>query len=277
MNNKIYCSTGTMVGRDNGWNHRIFIDFGHEIEADGFELMMVKAYYEKLDRLVADATASGLFFGVIHAEKDIGLLLGGEEDDRKEALRLFRLNCSVGAAVGAEKIVLHLWSGKISDTCLSVNLGSLEALYAIAAEFGLLLLIENVPCVKNDPISNLTRVAVLHPGAKFVYDLRFGAFHEQNEEILSSGALSDGSIDHVHLSDYVGPPHDFASLRPILHLGQGIIGLSSLLPRIALLYHGTITLESPEILATGCGLDAINRDLAFIRRYFGQKTVGAKI
>ena len=267
MKNKLYCSTGTMVGRANGWNHRLFIENGKDIEADGFELMMVKAYYEKLDIVVRDCVKSGLYFGVIHAEKDIGYYLGGDEDDQVEALRLFRINCEVGKAIGAEKLVLHLWSGPRSDNDLAKNLLMLDALYEIADEYGIRLLIENVPCALNDPITNLKRVLERKSMAQFVYDVRFGAFHEQNDIILSSGALCDGRIDHIHVSDYEGPPHDFASLRPILHLGKGIIGMDTLLPKILRDYHGTLTLESPEILESGCAVDAINQDLAYIKKF----------
>ena len=35
-------------------------------------------------------------------------VLGGDEEDRKEALRLFRINCEAGRAIGAHKLVLHL-------------------------------------------------------------------------------------------------------------------------------------------------------------------------
>lgn len=268
MKNQIYCSTGTVVGRDNQWNHRLFTDYGKEIEADGFELMMVNAYYEKLPTVIADAKASGLFFGVIHAEKDIGLYLGGDEEDRREGLRLFDINCRVGCEIGAEKLVLHLWSGRRSDACLDNNLSALDALYEIAEGYGIRMLMENVPCAYRDPLTNLARVSMKRPDAAFVYDVRFGAFHEQNETILSSGALSDGRIDHLHVSDYVGPPHNFSSLRPIPHLGEGIIGLKTLLPRIAACYGGTVTLESPEILPDKCAYEVINRDLQFIRRYF---------
>ena len=267
MKNKLYCSTGTMVGRANGWNHRLFIENGKYIEADGFELMMVKAYYEKLATVLRDAEKSGLSFGVIHAEKDIGYYLGGDEEDRAEALRLFRINCEAGRAIGAEKLVLHLWSGPRSDNDLDKNLLMLDSLYDIAQEYGIRLLIENVPCALHDPITNLDRVLEKRPDAQFVYDVRFGAFHEQNDIILSSGALTDSRIDHIHISDYVGPPHDFSSLRPILHLGKGIIGMETLLPRILKDYHGTLTLESPEILEEGCAVDAINRDLLFIKRF----------
>ncbi len=267
MKNKLYCSTGTMVGRANGWNHRIFIENGKFIEADGFELMMVKAYYEKLSTVVHDAVKSGLYFGVIHAEKDIGFYLGGDDEDQAEALRLFCVNCETGRAIGAEKLVLHLWSGPRSDNDLARNLMMLDALYEIAERSRIRLLIENVPCALHDPIANLSRVLEKKQDAQFVYDVRFGAFHEQNERIVSSGALSDGRIDHIHISDYVGPPHDFASLRPILHLGKGIVGLEKLLPIIAEKYHGTLTLESPEILESGCAVDAINRDLAYVKRF----------
>ena len=257
-----------MVGRANNWNHRLFVQASGEIKACGYELMMVNAYYDKLSEVVRDAEVSKLPFGVIHAEKDIGFYLGGDEEDRQEALRLFRINCAVGRAVGAEKLVLHLWSGRRSDEALDKNLSVLSSLYEAAEEAGLLLLFENVPCAFHDPVTNLLRVKASRPDAKFVYDVRFGAFHEQNELIVSSGALESGDIAHLHISDYIVPAHDFSSLRPILHLGQGIIGLEALLPRIAARYTGSVTLESPEILVDSVAVDAINRDLDYIRRIF---------
>lgn len=268
MKQGLYCSTGTMVGRANTWNHRLFVDHSREIMADGYELMMVTAYYDKLSEVLSYAEKSALPFPVIHAEKDIGFYLGGDEEDRREALRLFKINCEAGRAIGAGKLVLHLWSGRRSDCDLSVNLSSLEALYEMAEAAGLLLLTENVPCAYYDPITNLTRVLKAHPAAKFVYDIRFGAFHEQNDAIISSGALENGLIGHIHVSDYVGPAHDFSSLRPIPHLGKGIIGVEALLSSIAKRYSGSVTLESPEILTDGVDAEAINRDLDFIRRAF---------
>lgn len=268
MKQPLYCSTGTMVGRANNWNHRLFVEYSGEIAADGYELMMVNAYYEKLTDLVSDAMKSRLPFGVIHAEKDIGFYLGGDEDDRKEALRLYGINCAVGKAVGAGKIVLHLWSGRRSDEFLERNLSVLDDLYELSEKAGLLLVIENVPCAFHDPITNLSRVKTARPDARFVYDVRFGAFHEQNRRIVSSGALEDGTVSHLHVSDYIGPPHDFSSLRPIPHLGEGIIGMEALLSEIAPRFSGSVTLESPEILVDRVAYDVINRDLLFIKRIF---------
>lgn len=268
MKQGLYCSTGTMVGRANLWNNRLFVDFSREIEADGYELMMVNAYYDRLSEVLKYSEKSELPFPVIHAEKDIGFYLGGDDEDRREGVRLFSVNCEAGRAIGAEKLVLHLWSGQRSDADLSRNLTALDELYEIAERAGLLLLCENVPCAHYDPIVNLSRVLEKKPEAQFVYDVRFGAFHEQNDVIVSSGALESGRIAHMHVSDYVGPPHHFSSLRPIPHLGEGIIGMESLLSEIAKRYNGTVTLESPEICADTVKYGAINRDLEFIRRVF---------
>ena len=268
MNNILYCSTGTMVGRDNGWNYRLFTERGGEIEADGFELMMVKPYYERLRELVSAIEKCGLYFGSIHAEKDIGIYLAGQNPgDTEEGFRLFALNCNVGSAIGASKLVLHLWSGRVSDTRLSSNISCLDRLFEIAGENSLELLIENVPSVESDAFSNLCRVSASRPDAGFVYDVRFGAFHAQNEEIVSSGWLENGRIRHLHISDYTGPSGDFSSLRPILHPGQGIAGLEKLLPEIFSVYHSTVTLESPDIHPEGFDASVINRDMDFIRKY----------
>lgn len=272
MNNVIYCSTGTMVGRANGWNYRLFTERGREIAADGFELMMVNAYYDEIGPLLSAIEKSGLFFGSIHAEKDIGIYLAGRQPgDTEQAMRLFRINCEVGRAIGAEKLVLHLWSGHVSDTRFCENLACLDRLYDIAREHSLRLLIENVPSVRSDAFSNLKRVADIRSDAGFVYDVRFGAFHSQNEEIIKSGWLESGRIEHLHISDYVGPAGDFSSLRPILHPGQGIIGLDRLLPRIFAVYDSTVTLESPDIHEEGFDADVINGDLEFIRKYSSSK------
>ena len=51
MNKKILCSTGTLVGRANGFDHTLIARYGGSVCADGFELMMLKAYYDCLDEV----------------------------------------------------------------------------------------------------------------------------------------------------------------------------------------------------------------------------------
>ena len=49
----LLCSTGTLVGRANGYDHTLVVRRAREIEADGFELMFVAAFYDKHCRIIA--------------------------------------------------------------------------------------------------------------------------------------------------------------------------------------------------------------------------------
>ncbi len=268
MNNKIYVSSGTMVGRINNYNYRIFTESAKELWADGFELMMVHAYYPILSEVCAEIDRVGAKIAVVHAEKDIGGFLSERDSEiLKKAFADFEVNCRVGSYFGSEKIVFHLWSAPSSDTCFENNLSALPYLYEIADRYSIELLIENVPCVKRDPFTNLSEIHEKYPHVRFIFDTRFGAFHEQTDKFLSSGWLSSGKIAHMHFSDYTGPAHDFTSLRPIPHLGQGLVGFDRIMPIISEKYHGSITLESPEIHEHDTNIEKINKDLKYIRKW----------
>ncbi|MBQ2251675.1 MAG: sugar phosphate isomerase/epimerase [Clostridia bacterium] len=268
MNNKIYCSSGTMVGRINNYNYKLFTESVRDIEADGFELMMVAPYYSVLSELICAIERSGASIPVVHAEKDIGEAFAETDRDiLKRAFDTFETNCRVGKHLGSQKIVLHLWSGPVSDSFFENNLTALPYLYEIADKYSLELLVENVPCVKRDPFTNLSEIAEKYPRVKFIFDTRFGAFHEQTDKFLSSEWLTSGKIHHMHFSDYVGPARDFRSLRPIPHLGYGLVGFDSIMPTISEKYHGSITLESPELHADGPIIEKINADLDYIKKW----------
>ncbi|MBE6608079.1 MAG: sugar phosphate isomerase/epimerase [Ruminococcaceae bacterium] len=268
MNNKIYCSSGTMVGRINNYNYNLFTENIKEIEADGFELMMVAAYYPVLSELISAIEKTGANIPVVHAEKDIGEAFAETDRDiLSKAFDAFETNCRVGKHLASEKIVLHLWSGLVSDSFFKNNLAALPYLYDIAAKYSLELLIENVPCTTADPFSNLSAIDEKYPHVNFIFDTRFGAFHEQTDKFLSSEWLTNGKIRHMHFSDYVGPAHDFRSLRPIPHLGCGLVGFDSIMPVISEKYHGSITLESPELHAEGPDTEKLNNDLRYIKKW----------
>ncbi len=268
MNNKIYVSTGTMVGRINNYSYKIFTENAKDINADAFELMMVHAYYPILSEVCAEIDRVGAKIAVIHAEKDIGGFLSEKDPEiLKKAFADFELNCKVGAHLGAKKIVFHLWSAPSSDTCFENNLASIPYLCEITDKYSIELLIENVPCMKRDPFTNLSEIDAKYPDIKFIFDTRFGAFHEQTHKFLSSDWLSNGKIAHMHFSDYIGPAHDFRSLRPIPHLGQGLVGFDRIMPIISGKYHGSITLESPEIHEHDTNIEKINKDLKYIRKW----------
>ncbi len=272
MNNKIFCSTGTIVGRANGFNYRLFTDNHREIVSDGFELMMVHAYYPILSDLSREIERSGANIEVLHAEKDIGgLLTQNDPDAIKKALSDFEINCALAENIGAEKVVFHLWSAPHSDRFFDKNLTHLPYFVEISEKHRVTLLIENVPCATGDPYSRLCEIEAKYPDVRFIFDTRFGAFHEQTDKFLESEWIGSGKIAHMHFSDYTGPSHTFSSLRPIPHLGDGIVGFDRIMPIISGKYNGSITLESPEIRCDASGIDKINRDLDYIRKNTAKK------
>ncbi len=269
---KIYVSSGTIVGRINGFNHKLFIESAPYLECDGFEFMIFPTFFEKCKSVMGDLERAGLSIPITHADKDIGKYLScSEEGYRERAICEFNKNCEVAKLLGSKKIVLHLWGDLVSDRFIENNFSCLYELADAANKHSVKLLIENVPCAVKNPYFHLCRAANEYPNIKFVFDSRFSAFHMQHALFLESGWFENGRIDHVHISDYIGPSGDFASLRPIPHLGEGIAELDWLLNKIKNIYDGTYTLESPEMHADFTCIDKINKDLEFIKSRVGKK------
>lgn len=266
MNNKVLCSTGAYIGQKNGFDHKLIPVYASELRCDGLELMMLHAWYDDIDGRAAYLAKSGTRFDVIHSDKEIGVLLSRNEDgDTAEALRLFEISCRTGQTVGAEKLVLHLWGGYGTDSRIGYNISMLDRLFEISQRFGLCITIENIPCGSQDPLTHWASIKSQYPEARFIFDTRFGAFHRQLNEVFSRPWFEDGSIAHMHISDFIGPPGDFTKLRPILFPKEGIAGFETLLPRIKSVYHGSITLESPAIEKDGrVDIDKINSAFNFI-------------
>ncbi len=266
---KIYVSTGTMVGRINDYNYKIFTDNAPYIDCDGFEFMVFPTFFDRYEEVTSALERSGRRFPVTHADKDIGKYLSCFETGyREKAMTEFEKNCRAAARLGSQRIVLHLWGDMPSDKYIDNNISCLDCLLEISGKYSLRLLVENVPCVMHDPYSNLLKIERKYPDITFVYDTRFSAFHSQHEVFLNSGWFENGRIEHIHVSDFAGPELNFGSLRPIPHLGKGIAKLSELLPKISRVYNGTYTLESPEMHPDCTYPDLINKDVEFIRKTF---------
>lgn len=266
MNNKILCSTGAYIGRENGFDHTLIPEIAKELDCEGLELMMLRAWYDDLEGRAAYLAKSGARFEVIHSDKEIGTLLSnGDAADAEEAIRLFELSCRTGATVGAKKLVLHLWGGWGTDKQVDYNIAALDKLLETARRYEIKMVIENVPCAVCDPLTHWRTIEKLYPEAEFIFDTRFGAFHKQLDEIFDCPWFGSGKIKHMHISDFVGPPGDFKKLRPIPLPGDGIINFNELLPKIKNAYNGSITLESPAINADGSvNTSALNAALAYI-------------
>lgn len=272
----LYCSTGAIIGRVNGYNYRhilrVMPPLCDGVPLDGLELMMLPAYLDRLDEMAREFALAGLHFPIIHADKDVGTWLstGAAQNDAalcRKALDLWATNCEMGQRIGAGQIVLHLWGGLDSDAHLDGNLRALDSMRRRAAESGLEVLIENVPCTTADPITNLTTIHAAFPDQRYVFDTRFASFHRQLDSLTATPWLIGDRLAHVHISDLRdGAERDFSRLRPILHPGEGGIDFPALLADlIARGYAGTVTLESPVMSEAGIDDARLGASLRLLR------------
>ncbi len=282
---KLYVSTGTMVGKSNGYDYRRALG---EISVlrekglcDGLELMMLRFYYDKIDALCHAVKQSGNSPALIHCEKDVGSLLSRAAQQQKsgereqamvlwnEAKELFSLNCTVGEKLRIPRMALHLWGGIESDGYIEYNVEKWETLQRIAGEHGLRLLCENVPSNRKDPLYNWHRLLPCLGDGGLVFDTRFAKLHEQIGQILTDEAIIP-YVEHVHISDFAGSYREFTALRPILHPGEGSVDfeeVARLLEKID--YRGSVTLESPVMQGEELDIPKIENTLSYLRRCFG--------
>ena len=269
--NKIYCSTGTLVGRVCNYDYTLIKKHLPRLYEDGIidgmEFMMIPFYYDVLDKVISTVIDSGVPSPIIHCEKDVGVLLSDCEDEStRRAFELFKINCEAGEKIGAQKMVFHLWGGPKSDAHVEYNISFLEKFIKIANDFGFKLLIENIPCTTYSGLENWRKIKSFLPQIEFIFDSRFGAFHDEINEILADELWK--FVSHIHISDYSSFPRDFSKIRPILHPGEGVVDFDSL---FAMLlensYSGTFTLESPVMIPNGADIEKLKSSLLFIKNY----------
>jgi len=267
MEKKILCSTGTIVGRANGFDHTLIARYGKEICADGLELMMLKAYYGNFAEVARSTERSGLPVETIHFEKDITSLLGlGDEEDRREGLRLFAENVDMAQTVGARAAVFHLWDGRFDEAHLQNGIARLDALYEICDRRSVELFIENVPC-RTSPYEAVLRIAEKFPHSRFTFDTRHADFLGETTRFFESG-IWQKRIGHLHVSDHCGltAPGMWGVTRPIVHPGEGKIDFEALFEAMPPYDGTTVALESPVMLPDGThDLEKLNRTLSFLR------------
>ena len=268
MKKNILCSTGTIVGKANGFDYRLILRYRDEICADGFELMMLKAYYDRLGDVRKTVEKAGIPVYTIHFEKDITALLGlGDEDDLREGLRIFTENADMAQAVGAKGAVFHLWDGRFDRNHLSKGISLLETLYEICEKRGLELLVENVPC-RISPYESVLEISERYPNARFTFDTRHADIIGETARFTES-RIWKTKTGHLHVSDHCGQtvPGMWGVTRPILHPGEGKIDFYTLFASMPPYDGETVTLESPVMLPDGThDLNKLNRSLSFIRR-----------
>lgn len=266
--NEVYCSTGTVVGHVTGFDHTVIFRelprICDETGVDGIEHVVTPAFYDDPGENTRAITRSGLRCAVLHADKRIGVLLSrGGDDNARESMRLWRINCELSRTLECTRSVLHLWGSPESDTNFSYNASFMDEILDIADEYGVQPLIENIPCVALDPLSRWRELEKYRCG--FIYDVRFGQLHGQNPEILASDYMKSGRISHMHISDFGGGYREFSAIRPILHPNEGKVDFPALFRGLrGAGYRGTFTLESPVMSADGLDLDKLTRTLSWL-------------
>jgi sugar phosphate isomerase/epimerase len=265
MNNPIYLSTGAFTGRKNGRNHNLALEFAGQLHCDGYEFLIFEDFHDKFNNIISEYKRAGLNIPVIHAEKAIGDLLGGDEAAYRKAIELFKLNCAVGELLGSGKIVIHAWGYPASDRNPDQTIERIAEFIAAAAQYGLDLLVENIPCECGSPLAFLKRISSVYPGLHFVIDTRHAQFHGELETTLGSDIMY--SVRHIHISEYSGGYKDWSRLSAAEQPGTGGIDWPMFFDRLrALRYPYSLTLEAASILEKGVDTETLNRSLDFVSR-----------
>ena len=263
---KYYCSTGTFIGRINGRNHRLIIDYGPYIDCDGFEFMMMDTWYDSIECILDDVRASGLSFPVFHADKRTGDMISSLPDDEfAQCVELWKKNMDYAARLGSKKTVCHIWGRPDSDEDPMRIFERVQSLRQISRSFGIDLLSENNACWYGSPLDHLYDYVNLDPSFGVIIDTRAAQFHRELETICRCDAIWN-NIRHIHISDMHGDYKQWGAMYPIYAPGQGDIDFRRFFASLAKHgYDGTITLESPAALPDRVDCETLNSFLAYIR------------
>lgn len=266
---KILCSTGALIGRPNNRDYTLIKEFAPRLACDGFEFMMYSTWYNQVDKLINELLNMKLDFPVMHCEKHIGEDLGRNEDGNfQTAKEKFKINCEIAGAIGAKKMVMHLWDGQYSDSTIENNIKGYEQISNIADQYGIELLIENVVCNHNSPMEHWIELLKEYPNIKFIFDTKMAAFHCQLEEMYmkDNKYLWDKHIKHLHVNDYAGGYKDWNNLRT-LPINYGNIDFEKFFMFLKeTQYNGDYTVEATAFSKDGTiDFDMLNNCFKFIK------------
>lgn len=246
--NQILCSTGALIGIPNGRDYRLLEKLSGQLTCDGYEFMMYSSWYEETEEIADFVKQAGLNIPVMHCEKHIGEYISRNEDgDLAEAIWKFEKNCELAKKIGAGKLVIHLWDGQTSDQHFANNLRGYRELEAVAGEYAIDLLVENVVCNQRDPMTNWCELADRYPNIQFIFDTKMAAFHEQLPLLYEkeyAWLWERQYIRHLHINDYGGGYMDWENLRT-LPIGEGHIDFGEFFGFIKKKnYSGDFTVEA---------------------------------
>ena len=264
---EILCSTGALIGKPNGRDYRLLEPLSRDLTCDGFEFMMYSSWYEEAETIVKFLLSLPLSIPVMHCEKHIGEAIS--KGDLETATDLFKKNCMIANALGASKIVIHLWDGITSDSCFAQNLSAYARLREITDACGLALLVENVVCTTKDPMTRWKELHSAYKDVQFVFDTKMAAFHDQLGLLYApenEWLWKEGHVRHYHVNDYGGAYMEWAKLKT-LPIGQGHVDFKTFFDFIKNIgYDETFTVESTAFNAQGqVDTEMLNNQFRFIR------------
>lgn len=266
--NRVLVSTGALLGRPNGRDFTLLNTLVPQLECDGLELLMYDTWYDKINQLKATLNSVSLPVIAFHLEKQIGELISYSKLD--EALERMEINCALANDLEAEKLVLHLWNGPISDKNIDHNIKCFEYLDNIAKHYDLTLTVENVVCNQRDPFYYLCLLSKTYPSIKFTFDTKMADFHKQIDLIYDENNRHVVEhFAHFHVNDRLGEYMDWQNLR-VLHVGEGSVDFDKFFAFVkSLNYKGDFTTEATSFdLQTGrIDIQKVNKTVKKIKEY----------
>jgi len=245
----VLCSMGAIARGPRAISEHRIVEIAPRLEVDGVEVMIYGGWYDRLDEVAALLAGTGLAIPATHGEKSIGPdLVADGGVNRERAFRRFDDNCRFTAAIGGDRVVLHLWGLPDSDAQIDRQIEDLPALLDIAAAHGVMLAVEAIPCVVHDPLRLVDRVLARDSRARVALDTEFLGMHRQLDDVFAADWLwESGAVVHVHVKDFDGAIVDAESgRRRYLHPGEGEIAFETWFGGLRERgYREAISLESP--------------------------------
>ena len=252
--NKVYCSTGALIGKPNNRDYRLIRKYAKYLQCDGFEFMMYSTWYGKEKEIIKELLDTGLEFPIMHCEKHIGEDLGKNADGNYgEAKEKFEKNCIMAKSIGAKKMVMHLWDGEYSDKTFENNLLGYGEIIKIADKYNIELLIENVVCNCKSPMTHWIELIKKYPNIKLILDTKMAKFHNELDLMYEEKNyyLWKNHIRHLHINDYAGGYKEWEKLKT-LPIGAGNIDFDKFFSYIMeAQYNGDFTVEATAFSENG--------------------------
>src|SRR5690606_64942 len=262
------CSTGCF-SRDPDLSSIDLVTRGmRQLPGTAFEVIFYGSWFGATDEIAGEITATGAPTPVLHAEKSIGpAFAAGAPAVTAAAFEQYEINCRFARAIGARRLVLHLWGLPDSDTRLDRNLRALPRLIDTAEQYGLALSIETLLCNVGTPVDAVARCLRTDERTRVTLDTAFLAMHDQLSAAVTDDRLwTSGGVDHVHLKDYADPTVSWGKAG-YLHPGEGTLDLAGFLRGVdARGFPGTVTLEAHALREDGTpDVARIEQSLDWIR------------